>query len=57
MKRLVPAFVLLLLLDSTVSAAKPAGRPKEPDPIGKRIVRIIKLIVQPLDNPIIPPRP
>jgi len=56
MKRFATALVLVLLLAST-AAAKPRDRETEPDPIYRRVIRVIKFIVQPLTDPIIPPRP
>lgn len=58
MKRFATALVLVLFLVST-AAAKPPSRAMDPDPdpIYRRVIRVIKFIVQPLTDPIIPPRP
>ncbi|HET8796890.1 MAG TPA: hypothetical protein VFO89_04350 [Thermoanaerobaculia bacterium] len=60
MKKLATTLVLTLLLCSTAAAQPPdrdRGRDRDRDPIFKRIVRVVKFIVQPLTDPIIPPRP
>jgi hypothetical protein len=58
MKRYASALSLVLFLATTASALPPdRDRGRDRDHIFKRFVRVVKFIVQPLTDPIIPPRP
>lgn len=55
MKRSAWTLVLLLLL-ATTATAKPWD-PEMREPLFRRVARVIKHIVQPPVDPVIPPRP